>query len=93
MPKHAWSEADDIVAFYLYRYETGSLKMSINTISKKLGMSETSLKMRIGNFKAIDGTGGLDNYARLSKDVYDKYKFVSEKDHLQKVQRILGIGS
>jgi hypothetical protein len=70
--QHRWSKEDDIVAFYLYRFGHESLMMTIEEISKRLGMSEASLKMRMGNFKAIDGEGGLSNYAKLSEKIYNK---------------------
>jgi hypothetical protein len=46
--------------------------------------------MRIGNFQAIDGAGGLQNYARLSKKVYEEYKAVAKDEHLKKAKIILG---
>lgn len=86
---HKWSKEDDIVTFYLYRFGTDSLRMELCDISKKLGMSESSLKMRIGNFKAIDTGKGLSNYAKLSKKVYDEYKNFNKDSHLKEVNNIL----
>lgn len=88
--QHKWSREDDIVAFYLYRFGPESLIMSIEEISKRLGMSEASLKMRIGNFQAIDGAGGLQNYAKLSERIYKEYISVNQDNHMAQVKLILG---
>ena len=74
---HKWSKEDDIVAYYLYKFGPESLMIRIGDISSILGMSESSLIMRIRNFQAIDGAGGLQNYAKLSKKVYEEYKTVA----------------
>lgn len=46
--------------------------------------------MRIMNFRAIDAAGGLPNYAKLSKKVYDEYKAFTKDNHLKTVKAILG---
>ena len=87
--KHKWTREDDIVTYYLYRFGPRSLNISIEDISKILGMSESSLKMRIGNFQAVDGAGGLQNYAKLSEIIYKEYKKINQSDHLNTVKKIL----
>ena len=87
--QHRWLKEDDIVAFYLYRFGPESLIMTIGKISKILGMSEASLKMRIGNFQAIDGAGGLQHYAKLSETIFNEYKDFSQDTHLNIVKKIL----
>lgn len=86
---HRWSREDDIVAYYLYQYGYRSLDLSIWEISQILGMSESSMRMRIGNFKAIDGSSGLDHSAKLSREVYKEFKGVPEDVFYSKVIRIL----
>jgi hypothetical protein len=89
---HKWTKDDDIVTYYLYRYGNEStipLLHDIKIISEILGMSESSLRMRIGNFQAIDGAGGLDHFGLLSKKVYDEYKSIPREYHLKKVEEIL----
>ena len=86
---HKWTPEDDLIAFYLYRYESSSLRMTTEFISKKLGMSEASLRMRIGNFQAIDGKGGLQNFAKLSERIFNQYKDISQEIHLDMVKKIL----
>lgn len=89
---HQWSREDDIVAYYLYRFgvEYSIPSMSdFKAISKILGMSEASLKMRIGNFQALAGAGGLEHYAKLSKEVYDEYKISSKDNLLRRAKEIM----
>lgn len=87
---HRWSKEDDIVAYYLYRFGSVSLMTTVENISIILDVSEPSLVMRTANFRAIDGAGGLPNYAKLSKKVYDEYKAVTKDIHLKTVKAILG---
>jgi len=65
MKKHKWTEEDDIVAFYLYKFGTRNISYVIEEISGILGMSTDSLKMRIKNFRALDTGSGLSHYAKL----------------------------
>ena len=88
---HKWTKNDDIVAFYLYRFNVGGLNFSIEEIAVQLGMSEASLKMRISNFKAVDGRGGLKKYAKLTKEVFFEFKSLSKREHLAEVKRIFNL--
>jgi 5-methylcytosine-specific restriction protein A len=80
--KHEWTEDDDIVALYLYRFGPDDLPISVGEIGDRLGMGAGSLRMRIGNFRAIDGQGGLDNAAIQSRKVYESHAKTS-KDELR----------
>ncbi len=64
---HRWSENDDIVAFYLYKYGTTE---QIESAAKKLGIKDSSLKMRISNFAFLDNKKGLSNYSKQSLKIY-----------------------
>ncbi len=79
---HRWTEKDDIVTLYLYKYGDKDLPFSLDGISQKLGMSLGSLRMRIANFQAIDGQGGLEHFARISEQVYRKH-YATSKDELK----------
>ena len=78
--KHKWTERDDIIVYYLYKFGTKNLTFSIEELGKKLGIKPESIKMRIENFRAIDTKNqkGLKNYAKLSKIIYEEYKNSSE---------------
>lgn len=89
MKKHRWSKEDDIVAFYLYKFGTKNISISINDIANKLGISTASIKMRIANYKALDKGKGLDHYAILSKKVYEDYNSYSETDLRRIIESIL----
>ena len=88
---HTWTYEDDILIFYLYRYEEDNL-ISLETVSKFLSFNdEGSVKMRIKNFQACDGQGGLQNYAQLTKKVYSECFNLSQGAHRQKCLEILQI--
>lgn len=70
---HRWSEEDDLAALYVFRFGTTGLPYSIETIAKRRGIEPGSFKMRVGNFRAIAGQGGLSNYARQSADVFQRH--------------------
>ncbi len=76
---HHWTKNDDVVAYYLYRFGADELDLSLEEIAEKLDMSARSMRMRIQNFQALDGKGGLSNAARLSKNVYAGYKMLLAK--------------
>lgn len=71
---HRWTENDDIVTFYLYKFGGRDLPFSLENVSSKLGMSVGSVRMRIANFRTIDGVGGLEHYGKISLKVYKEYK-------------------
>lgn len=70
---HRWSEQDDLCALYVYLFGTAGLPYSVETIARRRGIDPGSFKMRVGNFKAIAGAGGLANFARQSQDVFRAY--------------------
>ncbi len=78
MKQHVWSESDDAAALYLYRFGERPPNITIAGVAKASGMSEASLRMRIGNFKAIDSGSGLGNWAKQSERVFRLYGDVSE---------------
>jgi hypothetical protein len=80
MDRHDWSEADDLVAFYLYRFGTERLPFDMTAIAERRGIKLGSMKMRISNFKAYAGTGGLGNIARQSEQVFERYRHTPEPE-------------
>ncbi len=80
MGRHEWSEADDLVAFYLYKFGTERLPFGMPAIAERRGIKLGSMKMRISNFKAYAGTGGLGNIARQSVQIFERYKGTSEPE-------------
>jgi hypothetical protein len=77
---HKWTESDDLATLYVYKFGTENLPYSMDDVAARRGIKAGSFRMRIANFQALDGKGGLDNYARQSKDIYDHYQNLSEPE-------------
>jgi len=80
MDQHDWSEADDLIAFYLYRFGTERLPFDMPTIAERRGIKLGSMRMRISNFKAYAGAGRLGNIARQSVRVFERNKNTPEPE-------------
>jgi hypothetical protein len=91
MSNHKWSYEDDVVAYYLARFGDRDLPGTLKEIGTILGMGEGSLRMRIGNFRALDGTGSLDHTAKLSRKVHEEHKLTPQAEHKARVLKILTI--
>lgn len=86
---HTWTEEDDIVTLYLYKFGDKDIPFSLEDIGRKLGMGVSSLKMRIANFKAIDGKGGLEHFGKQSLKIYDRHKQTPKSELKSLVLEIL----
>jgi hypothetical protein len=71
-PPHAWRWEDDVVAYYLFRAGTGEI--TLDEVERSLGIRPGVMRMRIANFKALAGRGGLGNASRQSRAVFERYK-------------------
>lgn len=87
--QHAWSKDDDLVAFYLFKFGDGDLGKDTKEIGELLGMGAGSLKMRIGNFRAIDGGGKLDHSAKQSRFIYERFNNASHEELRDKILPII----
>lgn len=76
--RHHWTEQDDIVALYFYKFGDQRRKSSQEIVGKRRGMCAGSLRMRVANFRAIAGGGRLDHAALQSRSVYQRYANFSE---------------
>jgi len=72
MPHH-WTERDDMAALYVYRFGVEGTPYSIISMAESLGIGHKSFKMRLRNYLAIEGKGGLENYARQSRAIYERH--------------------
>ena len=81
VPKHHWTREDDLAVLYVYRFGTENLgyKAQDVDVAQSRGIPIGSFKMRLANFAAIDGKGGLKHYAKISIEVYDKHDKTPEK--------------
>jgi hypothetical protein len=79
---HKWTRNDDLIAFYVDKFGIDKLpnKPSEAEIAASLGIEPGSFKMRIQNFRALAGKGGLEHFARQSKDVFEEYNSLSEPE-------------
>jgi len=76
---HQWTEEDDLIVLYLYKYGIEDLPCTIDSIARERGMSSASLRMRIGNMKAIAEGSGLSHYGKITAAVYLKWKNASNR--------------
>jgi hypothetical protein len=87
--RHKWTKNDDIVVLYLYRFKDLGFPFTRDKVAEKLGMSVASLNMRIGNFKAITGEGGLTHPAKQSNEIYKKFNGMPKTELRSLVLEIL----
>jgi hypothetical protein len=87
--RHHCTESDDTVALYLHRFGPDHLATTRAAIAARLGMTPAALTMRVGNFKALAGAGGLSNYAKQSRQIHDRYHATPEPDLRPLVLRAL----
>ncbi|MEX1232306.1 MAG: hypothetical protein WEB58_18825 [Planctomycetaceae bacterium] len=78
--RHRWSEEDDIVALYFYKFGMLDRSPSIDAVGQSRGMGTDSLRMRVENFRAIDAGGSLDHAAQQSRAVFQNYAHLSEPE-------------
>jgi len=78
--RHLWSESDDIITLYLYKYDVAQLPYTLDEVIGKLGVTIGSFKMRRNNFKFLAGMGGLQNFSEQSKKIFDEYSPKSEEE-------------
>jgi hypothetical protein len=80
MANHRWSEADDIAALYVYRFGAERLGTTITDLARARDIKPGSFRMRVKNFQALDGKGGLENCADQSEQVFRRYGNFDEEE-------------
>ena len=74
MNKHRWTYRENVIVF------NGYLKgESAASISNETGISETSVKMKLANFKYLMTGSGLENCSKDSIRVVEEYIELSKK--------------
>jgi hypothetical protein len=89
MKRHSWTESDDLVALYLYRFGLKRGAPSVEEFAEALGISVASMKMRIANFRAIKTGSGLGHCANQSIAVYNNYRNTGETELRALALRVL----
>jgi hypothetical protein len=87
MEKHKWTY-DDVLACYIFKYGECP-EVTLKAISTAQGMSVASLRMRIQNFKALEGKPGLTHYSALTRQVFHDFKQVSQDEHIVQCASVL----
>ena len=77
---HTWSEDDELIAYGLYRLGAEALGMEIEMLADVLGMGTNSLNLKIANFKALDGKGGLSGWSRQAERVFEEHRGLTDAE-------------
>lgn len=77
---HRWTETGDLGAFYVYRFGHQALGRTRGAVARALDLDPGSVRMRIQNFQAIDGSGGLGHFAKQSVRIYERHRTASEPE-------------
>jgi hypothetical protein len=80
MPKHIWTEKDDLMILFIHKFGIESSPLTKQQIAYKICVSLGSVNYRIGNFKAIDGVGEATHYAKLSQEIHEKYSDLTKAE-------------
>lgn len=78
--RHSWSDDDNLIAYYLYRFGDSELNVTKKELGDILGMGIGSLSYKIGKFKAIDGQGDLDGYSYQAVRIYKQHSELSDEE-------------
>jgi len=90
-PPHVWRWEDDVVAFHLFR--AGTDEAGLAGVERALGISPAAMRMRIANFQALAGGGGLANASAQSRAVFEKYRGTPDVELRGMALRILRGGA
>lgn len=75
-----WTKEQDFLAFYFYRTGERMDAQKVDKICRLMRLEKSSLRMRIGNFKHLDGKSGLNHPAKMSKATFEKYRYSSVEE-------------
>lgn len=84
-----WTEDDERVAYYLYRWGDKNLTESKEAIGELLGMGWNSLGLKIANFQALEGKGGFEGFSRQAQRIYEENQSRPQNELETQVREIL----
>jgi hypothetical protein len=87
---HTWSEDDDTVALYLFRYGVSDLGVTEGEILRALDIAGDSMEAKKLNYKFLRTGEGLRNASEQSREIYQRYRYSSRQDLTARVLAILG---
>jgi hypothetical protein len=70
---HKWTKGDCIVGLYYYRWGTKFLDISDQEVADIIGTTVASMRMKKGNYQAIEKGHGLEHYSQTEKEVFKQY--------------------
>lgn len=79
MTNHSWTEFGDVAALYVYRFGADNLGKTIEDLARSRGIKPGSFRMRVKNFQALDGKGGLENWSDQSEQIFNRYRDLDEE--------------
>ena len=79
---HRWSDDDNLIAYCLYRLGNKEPTFGIapTELGQILGMGYNSLSIKVANFKAIDGAGGMEGYSKQAELIEKRYRDMSNSE-------------
>ncbi len=77
---HKWVESDELAALYVYYYGVEQLPYGLEEIAYSRGIKYGNFKSRIENFRNLDDKGGLEDYDRSTRDVFERYRDYPEPE-------------
>ena len=96
--RHRWTEEDDIVGLYLYKYGTDDLGITEAEVLTKLAtaqgntrISEGSMERKTRNYQFLetDAPRSGSHPSRQSMEIYTRYRDDSGQDFTRRVRHIL----
>lgn len=90
---HHWSDDDNLLAYCLYRFGNDVFEKDRHELGELLGMGFNSLALKVANFKAIAGEGGLDRYSQQALRIYTKYHDLPDEEVRQAGNAVLQCAS
>ena len=89
---HNWTEYDNIMALYYYKFKTLHLGLDEAEIAKMIGTTVDSLKMQASNFRRLHTVReGLSDFSKLQASIYEQYGNSSRYELFTKLKEIFPI--
>jgi hypothetical protein len=77
---HDWSNDENLVAYYLFRFPDSEIASRKQQIADHLGVALGTLMYRVGSIKAASGYGNLHGYSKAATRIYTAYRGKSDAE-------------
>lgn len=89
---HTWTEQDNIMALFYYKFKTLHLGLDESEIAKMLGTNVESLKIQATNFRRLQTVReGLSDFSKLQASIYEQYGNSTRYELFTKLKEIFPI--